>query len=169
MTAETKQKRFMPADGLAGLKESFSKDVLSGFLVFLLALPLSLGIAKASGFLPNYLVGVNVSWEIDIWKKLRNSKKSAADRYLSTIDGKNFMVTNLISEIAGSYNELMALDNQLEILKKNKATYYSANSKQIPVAYNYERAILKAHIEVVNQLAKTSNLTKNYDLKTKQV
>ena len=49
MTTNT-QKRFIPADGLAGLKESFSKDALSGFLVFLLALPLSLGIAKASDF-----------------------------------------------------------------------------------------------------------------------
>lgn len=43
-------KKFIPADGLAGLKENFSKDALSGFLVFLLAMPLSLGIAKASGF-----------------------------------------------------------------------------------------------------------------------
>ncbi|MDZ4665099.1 MAG: SulP family inorganic anion transporter [Bacteroidota bacterium] len=40
----------IPADGFAGLKENFSKDALSGFLVFLLALPLSLGIAKASDF-----------------------------------------------------------------------------------------------------------------------
>ena len=39
-----------PKDGLAGLKENFSSDALSGFLVFLLALPLSLGIAKASEF-----------------------------------------------------------------------------------------------------------------------
>ncbi|WP_317896788.1 SulP family inorganic anion transporter [Aurantibacillus circumpalustris] len=46
----TKQKRFIPADGLAGLKQNFTKDALSGFLVFLLAMPLSLGIAKASGF-----------------------------------------------------------------------------------------------------------------------
>ncbi len=43
-------KKNIPADGLAGLKENFSKDALSGFLVFLLALPLSLGIAKASEF-----------------------------------------------------------------------------------------------------------------------
>jgi MFS superfamily sulfate permease-like transporter len=43
-------KRYIPADGLAGLKQNFSKDALSGFLVFLLALPLSLGIAKASDF-----------------------------------------------------------------------------------------------------------------------
>lgn len=44
------QKRYYPADGLVGLKQNFSKDALSGFLVFLLALPLSLGIAKASDF-----------------------------------------------------------------------------------------------------------------------
>ena len=40
----------IPKDGLEGLKQNFSADALSGFLVFLLALPLSLGIAKASGF-----------------------------------------------------------------------------------------------------------------------
>jgi len=49
MTKKT-QKRYIPADGIAGLKQNFSKDALSGFLVFLLALPLSLGIAKASDF-----------------------------------------------------------------------------------------------------------------------
>ena len=46
----------MPKDGLAGLKENFSSDAISGFIVFLLALPLSLGIAKASDFPP--LMGV---------------------------------------------------------------------------------------------------------------
>lgn len=40
----------LPKDGLAGLKENWRVDALSGFLVFLLALPLSLGIAKASQF-----------------------------------------------------------------------------------------------------------------------
>jgi len=40
----------IPKDGLEGLKQNFTTDALSGFLVFLLALPLSLGIAKASGF-----------------------------------------------------------------------------------------------------------------------
>ncbi|HKC67606.1 MAG TPA: TolC family protein, partial [Bacteroidia bacterium] len=69
--------------------------------------------------LPNYAFGLNASWEVDIWKKLRNSKNAAVARYLSSIEGKNFMVTMLIAEIANSYYELMALDNQLEILKKN--------------------------------------------------
>ncbi len=41
-----------PLDGFAGLKQNFSADAMSGFIVFLLALPLSLGIAKASEFPP---------------------------------------------------------------------------------------------------------------------
>lgn len=48
----SKIKKFIPADGIAGLKENFSSDAISGFIVFLLALPLSLGIAKASEFPP---------------------------------------------------------------------------------------------------------------------
>jgi len=69
--------------------------------------------------LPDYLIAANVSWEVDIWKKLRNAKKSAVYSYLSTTAGKNFMVTHLIAEIANSYYELMALDNQLVILRRN--------------------------------------------------
>ncbi len=42
----------LPADGLAGLKSHGLNDAVSGFIVFLLALPLSLGIAKASDFPP---------------------------------------------------------------------------------------------------------------------
>jgi outer membrane protein, multidrug efflux system len=69
--------------------------------------------------LPDYMVAASLSWEVDIWKKLRNAKKAAVYRYLSTTAGKNFMVTHLIAEIATSYYELMALDNQFEILRRN--------------------------------------------------
>ncbi|MFN8416881.1 MAG: TolC family protein [Cytophagaceae bacterium] len=65
----------------------------------------------------NMTFGAMMSWQVDIWKQLRNGKKAAVERYLATMDGKNFMVTNLIAEIAFQYYELLALDNQLEILK----------------------------------------------------
>ncbi len=67
----------------------------------------------------DFMLGLGASWEIDVWKKLRNAKKSAVYKYLSSIEGKNFMVTNLIAEISNSYYELMALDNMLDILQKN--------------------------------------------------
>lgn len=59
------------------------------------------------------------NWEVDIWKKLRNAKKAALNRYLSSIEGKNFVVTNLIAEVANSYYELLALDAQLQMVRQN--------------------------------------------------
>lgn len=69
--------------------------------------------------LPDLIVSANFSWQIDIWNKLHNAKKSAATRYLATVEGRNFTITNLVAEIARSYYELLSLDTQLDILKKN--------------------------------------------------
>lgn len=76
----------------------------------------------------DYLIGVGASWEIDIWKKLRNSKKSAVLSYLGSVEGKNLMVTQLIAEIAEAYYELMALDNLLEITSTSIGIQSSALS-----------------------------------------
>uniref|UniRef100_UPI0040472EF3 TolC family protein n=2 Tax=Roseivirga sp. TaxID=1964215 RepID=UPI0040472EF3 len=69
--------------------------------------------------LGDFMIGAYATWEVDIWRKLRNSKKAALTRYLASIEGKNFMVTNLIAEVANSYYELLALDNQLDIVNQN--------------------------------------------------
>jgi outer membrane protein, multidrug efflux system len=69
--------------------------------------------------LQDYRVALYAHWEVDIWKKLRNSKKAAVSRYLATIEGKNFVVTNLVAEIADSYYELLSLDSQLNIVRQN--------------------------------------------------
>lgn len=68
---------------------------------------------------PDYMLSANISWELDIWRKLRNAKDAATKRFLATIEGRNFTVTRLVSEIASSYYELLALDNKLDILNQN--------------------------------------------------
>ncbi len=70
-------------------------------------------------FLPDFQVAAFAKWEVDIWHKLRNARKAAVSRYLASVEGKNFMMTNLISEIANSYYELLALDTQLAIIQQN--------------------------------------------------
>ncbi|GAA4295864.1 efflux transporter outer membrane subunit [Nibribacter koreensis] len=76
--------------------------------------------------LTDLMGGAYATWEVDIWHKLRNARKSAVNRYLASVEGRNFMVTNLIAEIANSYYELLALDNQLAIVQQNMKLQSSA-------------------------------------------
>lgn len=69
--------------------------------------------------LPDYYVGVQASWEIDLWGKLKNKKKAAAAKFIASQHGRDLIVTNLIAEISTTYFELLALDNELEILENN--------------------------------------------------
>ncbi|WP_437918134.1 TolC family protein [Sphingobacterium sp. LRF_L2] len=68
--------------------------------------------------MPDLTASLFANWEIDIWNKLHNAAQSAQLRYLSSIEGKNFMVTNLVGEIANLYYELLSLDQQLLLLNQ---------------------------------------------------
>jgi NodT family efflux transporter outer membrane factor (OMF) lipoprotein len=68
--------------------------------------------------LPDYFIGLQTNWEIDIWGKLRNKKKASFSKYLSSVEGTNLVLTNLVSEIAIAYYELVALDNELDIIRE---------------------------------------------------
>lgn len=86
------------------------------------ALEHNLEVKPGSSFpepLPDFRYGAYASWEVDVWRKLRNAKKAAVTRYLASTEGKNFMITNLVAEIAAAYYELTALDNLLEIVNNN--------------------------------------------------
>ena len=61
--------------------------------------------------------GLVMNWEVDIWKKLRNATKAAYLRYLSGIEGRRSVVTNLVAEVADTYYELMSLDNQVQLIE----------------------------------------------------
>lgn len=70
-------------------------------------------------YIGDFNLGASFSWELDIWKKLRNARAAAVERYLASSEGKNFAVTLLVAEIASSYYELLTLDNQLRIIQQN--------------------------------------------------
>ncbi len=68
--------------------------------------------------LPDHYGGLQSSWEIDVWGKLRNKKRAAVAKYLASIEGKNWVITNLIADIASSYYEILALDIELDIIRE---------------------------------------------------
>lgn len=68
--------------------------------------------------LADYAGMLTANWEVDIWGKLHNAKEASVKRYLGTVEGKNFVLSSLIAEVATSYYELLALDNQLDLTQQ---------------------------------------------------
>lgn len=102
------QKRFgkYTMDGVGNYDTNFSNNITDD--------------QKIPEHLPDFNIGLQSSWEIDIWGKLRNKKKAAIARYLASVEGKNWIITNLISEISAGYYSLIALDNELDIIKETR-------------------------------------------------
>lgn len=69
--------------------------------------------------LGNFGFGLTASWEIDVWGKLRNAIEAANFRYRASAEAKSFMTTQVVAEIARSYYEMIALDNQIDVLDRN--------------------------------------------------
>jgi multidrug efflux system outer membrane protein len=66
--------------------------------------------------LPDYYLGLQSSWELDIWGKLKNRRKAAAARLLASEEGRNLIQTTLVAQTASAYYELMAADQELKML-----------------------------------------------------
>jgi len=111
--------------------------------------------------LPDFSVGFISSWELDVWKKLKNKKQAALSRYLSSEEGKNWVQTNLITEIAGNYYELLSLDNETEIIKENIALQEKALSVvkiQKEADRSTELAIKQFEAQILNAKAAAKEL-----------
>jgi outer membrane protein, multidrug efflux system len=64
----------------------------------------------------SYQLGANFSWQLDIYRQLRNARDAAAHRYMAASERRNYFVTHLVAEIAENYYGLVALDKRLENL-----------------------------------------------------
>jgi multidrug efflux system outer membrane protein len=153
---------FLNAQGGAGV-EKVGKFTRNG------AVEENLNIKDGKRFpepLPDFMLGVYASWELDVWKKLRNAKKAAASRYLASIEGQKFVTTNIVAEIANSYYELMALDNHLDIITKNIEIQKSA-LETIQMEKDNARVSQLAVNRFQAQLLHTQNL--QYEIKQRIV
>lgn len=68
--------------------------------------------------LPDMFLGFQSSWELDLWGKLKSRKQSAINQLLASTEGAKAVTAALVSDIAVSYYELLALDHELEIISQ---------------------------------------------------
>lgn len=104
--------------------------------------------------LPDLYTGFQARWEADIWGKLKNKKQAAAQRLLASVEGKNLLVTNLISEIANAYYQLIALDQEIRIVDETIAV----QSKVLDIVKVQKEAATSTELAVKQFEAQLLNL-----------
>lgn len=78
----------------------------------------SLGSLSPSRSSDQYDLTANLSWEADIWGKIRSNKRASEADYLRIVAAHQAVKSRLVSDIASTYYQLLALDAQLDITKK---------------------------------------------------
>lgn len=66
--------------------------------------------------LPDQYIGLQSSWEIDLWGKLKNRKRASLARLLASVEGRNLATTQLVAEISSTYCALIATDQQIKMI-----------------------------------------------------
>ncbi|XZF14914.1 efflux transporter outer membrane subunit [Chitinophagaceae bacterium MMS25-I14] len=69
----------------------------------------------------DYTIGGNLSWEADIWGKVRNQKRKARAAYLQSREAKDALQTNIVANVSQGYYNLLMLDAQLAVAQENLA------------------------------------------------
>ncbi len=72
-----------------------------------------------SSHLEDYTLGAQLSWELDVWGKLRRAREAAANSYLQTYEVARAVQTSLVAGIADTYFNLLMLDAQLGVARRN--------------------------------------------------
>lgn len=79
----------------------------------------------------NTQLAANLSWEADLFGRLRRNNEAAFARYLATEEGRRAVLVTIVSDVATGYFLLRELDLQLEIARRTLAvndqtvTYYA--------------------------------------------
>ena len=68
--------------------------------------------------LEQYELSGALSWEADIWGKIRSNKRAASASYLQSVSAHQAIKTDLVAGIASTYYQLLALDKQLEVARE---------------------------------------------------
>ncbi|MCB0454448.1 MAG: efflux transporter outer membrane subunit [Aequorivita sp.] len=79
-----------------------------------------------NGSIDQYELTGNLSWEADIWGKIRSTKRAGEASYLQSVAAHQAVKTQLVSAIATAYYQLLSLDAQLEVTNQTIANRESS-------------------------------------------
>jgi multidrug efflux system outer membrane protein len=89
--------------------------------------------ARFSGFTPGapthvtavdvITANLNLSWEVDLWGRVRHLTEAAKAQYLATEEARRGVALALVSEVASAYFDLRQLDQDLAIARRNAAAF----------------------------------------------
>ena len=71
---------------------------------------------------PEFDAKVSLAWELDLWGNLRWANRKAVAEYLATVDAQRALQMTLVAEVATAYYELVALDQELSIVRRTLQT-----------------------------------------------
>ena len=80
---------------------------------------LNISQALKTNHVEDYTLAANLSWEADIWGKIRSQKAAALAGYLQRDEARKVVQTQLVSDVAKGYYNLLVLDALLAIAQKN--------------------------------------------------
>ncbi|MEZ4969275.1 MAG: efflux transporter outer membrane subunit [Flavobacteriaceae bacterium] len=78
------------------------------------------------GGITQFALTADLSWEADIWGKIRSNKRAGDARYLQSVAAHQAVKTQLVSAIATTYYQLLSLDAQLEVTDQTIANRESS-------------------------------------------
>ncbi|MBX9677826.1 MAG: TolC family protein [Gemmataceae bacterium] len=71
--------------------------------------------------IPNFSLGANFIWQLDIFRELRNTRDAARQRYFAAIERRGAFMTRMVADVAENYFRLMALDKRMETIDQTIA------------------------------------------------
>ena len=105
-----------------------------------------------------------VSWEVDLWGNLRWAKDKSMAEFMGSVENQRALKMSLVAQMAQSYFELVALDNELAIVKKT----VDARRESLHLArIRYEGGLTSetAYRQAQVELARTSTLVPDLERK----
>ncbi|HEX9101032.1 MAG TPA: efflux transporter outer membrane subunit, partial [Polyangia bacterium] len=106
----------LPSIGISG-GPSY-QQIFSGFSAALPSTPGGPSFPTGNFAYPAYAVSASLSWEIDLWGRLRRLREAALADFFASEDNRRGVIVSLIGAIAGDYFTLLSLDLQLEIARR---------------------------------------------------